>query len=73
MYQLEVPKVLKRGDTIALISISGGRAGDEDMLYRYEAGKRRLEEIWGVHVIPTPNTSPIISVENKHFDNASFV
>ena len=39
MYQLEVPKVLKRGDTIALISISGGRAGDEDMLYRYEAGK----------------------------------
>lgn len=33
MYKLEVPKVLKRGDTIALISISGGRAGDEDMLY----------------------------------------
>lgn len=26
MYKLEVPKVLKRGDTIALISISGGRA-----------------------------------------------
>lgn len=55
MYKLEVPKVLKRGDTIALISISGGRAGDEDMLYRYEAGKRRLEEIWDIHVIPTPN------------------
>lgn len=55
MYKLEVPKVLKRGDTIALISISGGRAGDEDMLYRYEVGKRRLEEIWGIHVIPTPN------------------
>ncbi len=55
MYKLEVPKVLKRGDTIALISISGGRAGDEDMLYRYEVGKRRLEEIWGIHVILTPN------------------
>lgn len=55
MYKLEVPKVLKRGDTIALISISGGRAGDEDMLYRYEVGKKRLEEIWGIHVIPTPN------------------
>ena len=38
MYKLEVPKVLKRGDTIALLSISGGRAGDEDMLYRYEVG-----------------------------------
>lgn len=45
MYKLEVPKVLKKGDTIALISISGGRAGDEDMLYRYEVGKKRLEEI----------------------------
>lgn len=55
MYKLEVPKVLKRGDTIALISISGGRAGDEDMLYRYEIGKRRLEEIWGIHAISTPN------------------
>ena len=55
MNKLVVPKSLKRGDTIALISISGGRAGDEDMLYRYEAGKKRLEEIWGIHVIPTPN------------------
>lgn len=24
-------------------------------LYRYEIGKRRLEEIWGIHVITTPN------------------
>ena len=55
MNKLVVPKSLKRGDTIALISISGGRAGDEDMLYRYEAGKKRLEEVWGIHVIPTPN------------------
>lgn len=55
MNELRVPKVLKKGDTIALISISGGRAGDEDMLYRYELGKKRLEEIWGVHVITTPN------------------
>lgn len=55
MDKLKVPEVLKRGDTIALISISGGRAGDEDMLDRYETGKRRLEEIWGVHVIATPN------------------
>ncbi len=55
MHKLEIPKMLKKGDTIALISISGGRAGDEDMLYRYEVGKERLEEIWGVHIIATPN------------------
>ena len=54
MDELKVPKMLKKGDTIALTSISGGRAGDEDMLYRYEIGKRRLEEIWGIHVITTP-------------------
>ena len=30
MYKLTVPKVLKRGDTIALISISGGKAGDAE-------------------------------------------
>ena len=55
MNDLVVPKVIKRGDTLALISLSGGRAGDEDMLYRYEIGKQRLEDIWGVNVIPTPN------------------
>ena len=56
MDRLKVPKMLKKGDTIALISISGGRAGDEDMLDRYKTGKKRLEEIWGVHVITAPNT-----------------
>lgn len=54
MHELIVPKALKKGDTIALISISGGRAGDEDMLYRYEIGKSRLEKIWDVNVVTTP-------------------
>ena len=27
MYELKVPKVLKKGDTIALISLSGGERG----------------------------------------------
>ena len=55
MNELKVPKVLKKGDTIALISISGGRAGDGDLFYRYEIGKRRLEEIWEINVVTTPN------------------
>lgn len=55
MVELKVPKALKKGDTIALLSISGGRAGDKDMLYRYEIGKKRLEDNWGVHVVTTPN------------------
>ena len=55
MEDLIVPNKLKKGDTIALISISGGRAGDEDMRCRYETGRKRLEEIWGVKAVPTPN------------------
>ena len=55
MRELIVPKALKKGDTIALISISGGRAGDEDMLARYKLGKKRLEEVWGINVVSTPN------------------
>ncbi len=55
MKELIVPKKLKKGDTVAFISISGGRSGDADMLKRYENGKRRFEEIFGVHVIETPH------------------
>ncbi|WP_312370619.1 hypothetical protein [Lachnoclostridium sp.] len=32
MNELIKPKALKPGDTIALISISGGRGGDADMI-----------------------------------------
>lgn len=55
MKELIIPNKLNKGDTIALISISGGRPGDEDMLPRYHTGKRRLEEIFGINVIETPN------------------
>ena len=55
MNELIKPKKLRKGDTIAAISISGGRAGDTDMLDRYHIGKKRLHEIFGLNVIETPN------------------
>ncbi|WP_026526417.1 LD-carboxypeptidase [Butyrivibrio sp. VCD2006] len=55
MKKLIVPKKLSAGDTVAFISLSGGRAGDTDMLPRYETGKRRFEEAFNVKVIETPN------------------
>ena len=55
MQQLLKPRRLQKGDTVAAISISGGRAGDADMLWRYQVGKKRLEEVFGLHVIETPN------------------
>lgn len=55
MNELIVPRTLKKGDTIAFISISGGRAGDPDMLRRYNLAKERFEKEYEVHVVETPN------------------
>ena len=55
MKELISPRKLEAGDKVAFISISGGRAGDPDMLPRYEIGKKRFEEIFGVKVVETPN------------------
>lgn len=55
MNALIKPGKLNVGDTVATISISGGRAGDADMIERYHVGKNRLENIFGLRVIETPN------------------
>lgn len=55
MKDLIVPRKIRKGDTVAFISLSGGRAGDEDMLNRYEIGKKRFQEIFGVKVVETPH------------------
>ena len=55
MKELIVPKKICKGDTVAFISLSGGRAGDADMLERYETGKKRFQEIFEVTVVETPN------------------
>jgi len=39
------PKRLKLGDTIATISLSNGMAGDVDILWRYEQGKKQLSDM----------------------------
>ena len=55
MKELIVPEKIQAGDTVAFISLSGGRAGDQDMRPRYDIGKRRFEEMYQVHVIETPH------------------
>jgi len=50
------PSKLNPGDTVATVSLSGGRAGDPDMRNRYDLGKRRLEEIFGLSVVAMPNS-----------------
>lgn len=55
MKELIVPRRLKAGDIVAFISLSGGRAGDPDMIGRYGLAKKRFEEEYGVTVVETPN------------------
>lgn len=42
---------LKPGDTVAAVSLSWGGPGA--IPHRYEAGKRQLEEIFGLKVVET--------------------
>lgn len=50
------PKKLQRGDYIATVSPSWGGAGEPEFRWRYEQGVRRLEDIFGLKVIPMPNS-----------------
>ncbi|MCQ2911346.1 MAG: LD-carboxypeptidase [Clostridia bacterium] len=55
MKELIVPKKLKEGDTVCFISLSGGRAGDDDMIFRYELAKERFEREFKVKVVEAPH------------------
>jgi len=50
------PSRLKPGDKVATISLSWGGAGDADILWRYNIGKKRLQEQFGLEVIEMPHT-----------------
>lgn len=49
------PVKLNIGDTIATISPSWGIAGEPDAIWKYQVGKKRLEEM-GLCVVPAPNS-----------------
>ncbi|MDS0525247.1 LD-carboxypeptidase [Clostridium sp. SHJSY1] len=47
---------LKKGDKIATVSLSWGGAGDKEILWRYNQGKKRLREEFGLEVVEMENT-----------------
>ncbi len=56
MLKLIKPKRLEPGDKVATVSLSWGGAGDMDLLWRYNLGKKRLQEQFGLEVIEMANT-----------------
>lgn len=50
-----VPGKLKKGDTVALVSLSSGMGGEKEFYHRYLLGKERLEKEFGLNVVVMPN------------------
>lgn len=50
------PQKLQAGDLVATVSPSWGGAGDPDLRWRYEQGVKRLEDVFGLEVVPMPNS-----------------
>ena len=49
------PKGLKKGDKIAVVSLSWGGLGDENLIHKYYIAKARLENDFGLQVVAMPN------------------
>ena len=60
------PKRLKKGDTIAIVSLSSGMAGDDAFRHRYELGKKRLEEEFGLKTVTMSNALKGSEYLSKH-------
>lgn len=61
-----IPEKLKKGDTVAIVSLSSGMGGEKEFLHRYEIGKQRLEKIFGLKVITMPNALKGCDYLDKH-------
>lgn len=60
------PKKLKKGDIVAIVSLSSGSAGEDLFKHRYVQGKKRLEEVFGLKTITMPNALKGCDFLSKH-------
>lgn len=49
------PKCLKKGDKVAIVSLSAGTIGEPWAIHKFYLAKERLEKIFGLEVIAMPN------------------
>lgn len=66
MKPLIKPKYLRPGDTVATVSLSSGSAGEENIRWRYEQGKQRLETVFGLQVVEMPHTLAGVAYLSDH-------
>ena len=52
---MKKPQMLQKGDKIAVVSLSSGMMGDALFIHKYEIAKSRLENVFGLKVVPIPH------------------
>ena len=55
-------KRLKKGDKIAIVSLSSGMLGDKEFIHKYYIAKERLENEFGLEVVCMPNALKEVSL-----------
>lgn len=60
------PQGLKKGDKVAIVSLSSGLIGEENFIHKYYLGKKRLEEEFGLEVVAMPNALKGVDFINNH-------
>ncbi len=60
------PNLLKKGDRVALVSLSGGLGGEKLFKHRVDLGIKRLKEIFGFEVVIAPNALKGCDFLNSH-------
>jgi len=60
------PEGLKKGDKVAIVSLSSGILGEENLIHKYYLGKKRLEEEFGLEVVAMPNALKGVKFIEEH-------
>ena len=60
------PKRLKKGDKVAIVSLSRGVLGEKGFIHKFELAKRRLEEDYELQVVAMPNALKGVNYLYEH-------
>lgn len=52
---MKKPNRLRKGDKVAIVSLSNGMLGEREFIHKYDLAKKRLEEEYGLVVVAMPN------------------
>lgn len=52
---MKKPNRLRKGDKVAIVSLSNGMLGEREFFHKYDLAKKRLEEEYGLEVVAMPN------------------